>query len=1130
MKPSMTHFASFEVKVLVAFGAAMLVVTSLATTTWRMSKDEEEASRLVAHTHAVLDGLARTRVATLQIEYATQSYRISGDPARIAERNTAIAEREVLLGKLKALTSNNPNQEARWDQLRGVLNQRLALSRKIEELRKTEGSAAANAFVATAPLQQTREAVYQILDAMDEEEHRLLQQRTAGQLQARKTLVVAGAVVSGLLLLLLTGTYAVIRRQVRATAASQRALAESEENLSITLYSIGDAVMATDAHARITRMNPVAETLTGWAMADALGHSVDEVFNIINEFTRRPAVVPVAQALETGETQELEQHTVLIARDGSERPISDSAAPIRNATGTVTGVVLVFRDVTAARQAEHTIRQQNELLEQRVAQRTEQLRDSEDHLRSVINNLPALIAYVDADQRYVYANAQYHGRFAPERAEITGCTVREILGDALYTTVAPMIADVLQGNPRSYDWQPFPDAWQLVSYVPKRTAQNQVLGYYVLISDITERKHAEEKIQTLNTELEHHIHTLERTGRALKTLSAGNRSMLRAADEQDLLDSMCRAIVDAGSYPAVAVWYKNNDASQSLTPMAGEGYPAGLSALNQLKVTWADNEKGQGAVAKAIRTGQTQAVTNMLADASYHQWRDSLHGIACVVACPVQVGGEVIGTLAIYGAEPDAISLDEQALLTELADDLAFGISTLRTRQAQRETQEAMHRLTRYDKLTSLPNETQFSDFLTAAIESGRQFNQAFALLQVNIDRLNEINDALGFSHGDQLLRAFSARLVATVPDTALVARLRGDEFAILLPDSHAEAALAIVQQVGAVLAQPFPIADIPLDVSARIGVAFFPEHGATPHDLYRHVDSAVNQAKRQGISHVIFDPAQSQEQSRRLSVASELRRAIENGDLLLYLQPKVEVASGKVCGAEGLVRWKHAERGLIPPSEFISLAEHTGLIKPLTEWVIETGLRLNHAWQRQGCALPIALNLSARNLRDENLLEKIRQLRATWSAGAGLLELEITESSVMDDPEFALQVLHSLRNEGIPLYVDDFGTGYSSLAYLQKMPVDYIKIDQSFVRSMSTSKDSALIVRSTIDLVHDLGRKAVAEGVETQGDWDQLAALGCDFIQGYFIAKPMPSQDLPAWIAQYQPPITGLPQSPIRV
>lgn len=1119
----MKLLSSFETKVLLAFTAAVLLVAGLSTLTWRMAQNAAGAAHWVAHTHEVIDSLARTKVDTLQIEFSTQSFRISGDPARLVERDAAIADRSAMLGLVKQLTNDNAGQQARWTRLREVIDERLAISRRVEFLRKTQGQEAASAFVATAPLQETRERTYRLLHEMDTEERQLLLKRSAEQMQARQTQVAAGASVAVLLLVLLTATYVLIRRQLQQTEASRRALAESEENLSITLYSIGDAVLATDTLGRVTRMNPVAEVLTGWCIADAQGRPVEEVFDIIHEYTRAPAEVPVGRALETGEVQELANHTILIARDGTECPISDSAAPIRDTAGRVRGVVLVFRDVSIAHQAQQTIREQNELLEQRVYERTAQLRESEDHLRSVINNVPAMIAYVDTQQRYVYVNQQYRERFAPERADLTGCTVREILGEERYVIAAPLIRQVLQGEGQSYDWQPFPGVWQGINYMPKRDAAGHLVGYYVLGSDITERKHSEEKIQALNTDLEKHVRELEHVSRALKTLSAGNRTMLRAKDEQELLESMCRAIVDEGGYPAAVVWYREDDENRTVRPMAARGYPGGLTALSQLKVSWADTVHGQGVGATAIRTGQPSVVRDMYTDPSYAPWRSYLHNNACGVGCPLRVGTEVIGALAIYGAEPDSIGAEEVALLAESADDLAFGIATLRARAEQQKVQEEMLRLTRYDALTGLPNETHFTELLTAAIDTGQRLSQPFAVMQTNIERLSEINDVLGFGHGDQMLREFGVRLRATVPASAMVARLRGDEFAVLLPDSNVRDAITLVQGLEGMLEQPFPIADIPLEVSAKIGVALFPEHGATPHDLFRHMDIAVHEAKKTGRRHVVFDPNQfkQNDQSHRLTLASELRRAIDGGDLQLYLQPKVEFATGRVCGAEGLVRWKHAERGLIPPVEFIGLAEHTGLIKPLTEWVVEAGLRLLQGWERQGCAVPLALNLSARNLREDNLLERIRHLQTTLGVAPGLLELEITESAVMEDAEFALRVLHGLREAGIPLYIDDFGTGYSSLAYLQKLPVEYIKIDQSFVRDMCTNKDSALIVRSTIDLVHDLGRKTVAEGVETHGHWNQLAALGCDIAQGYFIAKPMPAEDFQTWVAQFRPPVT---------
>ena len=1110
--------SSFETKVLAAFVAAMVVVAGFAMATWKVARDAAEAVQWVTHTHAVIDSLTRIRGHTLQIEFSTQSFRISGDLARLVERDETIREREDLLNRLHTLTSDNTGQKERWSRLRQVIDERLAISRQVERLRKLQGLAAANAYVATAPLLETRTRTYRLLREMEVEELGLLEQRNADYQEARQSMVATGVLVSLLLLALLVTTYTLIRRQLRVTEANRHALVESEANLSITLHAIGDAVLVTDAQGRITRMNPVAEQLTGWQQAQALGRPVADVFHIIHETTREPAEVPVTRVLATGEILGLANHTSLIARDGREHPIADSAAPIRNAAGQVDGVVLVFRDVSVERQVQQMILQQNELLEQRVQERTAQLHESEAHLLSVISAVPVLIAYVDAEQRYVYVNDQYRERFAPDRADITGHTVREILGAERYAIASPMIAQALQGHPQNYDWEPFPGVWQAISYIPRCENPGQVCGYYVLGTDISERKLAEAEIGKLNAELAERLDDLEHVSRALRTLSAGNRAMVRTSEKQDLLDSMCEIIATSGSYRYAAVWYCNDDEQRSMRLMAQSGFPEGSQALAALQPSWADNERGRSVIGTAIRTGQPAVARDLLSNPAYAPWRAHLRGVAAGLACPLHVGGQVIGTLSIYSDSPDAFSEKEVGLLTELADDLAFGITTMRERLEQRRTQEAMRHLTHHDTLTGLPNETQFTELLSAAIEDGLRTGQHFALLQTNIERLGDINDALGFSHGDQLLREFAARLCRVAPIGATVVRLRGDEFAILLPGGQAEAA-ELGQRVSEVLAQPFLIADLALDVAVRIGVVTFPEHGLNPHDLFRHMDMAVRQAKKWSSGYAVYDPRQNPNPSQRLTFAGELRRAIEGGDLELYLQPKVEMSSGRICGAEGLVRWRHATRGMIPPGEFIDLAERTGLIRPLSDWVMETAFRLNHAWARQGCALPIAVNLSARNLREESLLERIRQLQAAWNLAPGLFEIEITESTVMEDAEFALRVLHGLREQGIPLYIDDFGTGYSSLSYLQKLPVDCIKIDQSFVHNMPVNKDSLLIVRSTIDLAHDIGRKVVAEGVETRQHWDQLAAFGCDIAQGYFIARPMPAEAFQSWAHDYRPP-----------
>lgn len=1091
----MKHHSSFEAKVSAAFLAAVVVVSGLAAITWQMATDANQAARWVVHTHEVLDHLARIRADTLQIELNTQSFRISGDPARLAERDAAIADREALLGRLQQLMGDNPLQLALWTRLREVINERLAISRHVEMLRKSQGMEAASAYVAGAPLQATRERTHQLLREMDQAERRLLDERSAERARARQAMITVGTLVAVALLVLLSATYVLIRRQLRETEASRRALAESEQSLSITLHSIGDGVLATDTRACITRMNPVAERLSGWPIAEARGRPVGEVFRIVHEQTRAPAELPVAKVLVSGEVQGLTNHTVLIARDGAECPIANSAAPIRDSRGHLSGVVLVFRDVTMARREQRTIQQQNELLEARVRERTAQLLASEDHLRSVMSSVPAMIAYVDAQQRYVYVNQQYVDRFAPGRADISGCTVREVLGESRYAIAAPLIAKVLDGQSQSYDWEPFPGVWQAINYLPKRDAAGAVAGYYVLGIDVSERKRTEARIQSLNLALKQRVHELDKVSRALKTLSAGNRTMLRATDEPGLLESMCEAIVTIGGYAMAVVWYRDDSRPEALRPMAQCGHPGGLAALSaQL----------DDPVATAVRTGRTCVQRAMM-------------------ACPLRVADEVLGALAIYASDASAFAADEVNLLDESTDDLAFGIATLRARAEQETIEAAMHHMTRHDSLTGLPNEARFTELLDAAIDDCQQRDQSFAVLQTNVEQLSDINDALGFSYGDEVLRELGSRLRHAAPESAVVARLRGDEFAILLPGAGVEAALTMVERLQGLLRRPFPVAEIPLDILVTTGIAVCPQHGSTPHDLYRHMDIALKQAKKRGVGHAIFDPAQGRDQPRRLNMAGELRRAIEGGDLLLYLQPKVEFASGRVCGAEALVRWNHAERGLIAPVEFIGLAEHTGLIKPLTEWVIEAALRLNQAWTREGCTLPIAVNLSARNLHDESLLRKIRRMQSDCGVAPGLLELEITETAVMDDAEFALRVLHGLRDEGIPLYIDDFGTGYSSLSYLQKLPVECIKIDQSFIRDMAVRADSAVIVRSTIDLVHDLGRTTVAEGVETQWHWDQLSAMGCDIAQGYFIARPMPAHELPGWVERFKCPGTAL-------
>lgn len=493
--------SSFKSKVLGAFSAALVVVALLTGIVWQMANASAQAAGWIAHTHEVLNALERVRSASVQIELSTQNFRITGNPARLAERNATVAERELVITRVRQLTLDNPSQQAHGDRLRQVVDERLAISRQVEQLRKTQGEQAANAYANQAPLTETRERLYRILESRKREELRLLDMRAAADLQARQRLIATGVVVSLALLILLTASYLLIKRQLRDAEESRRALQHSEQNLAITLRSIGDAVLSVDREGHVSGMNPVAERLTGWSMDAARGRPVAEVFNIIDERTRQVADMPVAKVLATGRIHLLANHTTLLARDGTETPIADSAAPITSDDGQITGVVLVFRDETVPRQARSVVRDQYQLLEQKVSERTEELRQRDEHLRSLINSVPALIAYIDDQQRYVFTNLKYQQCFAPAYGDISGCTVRDILGEQRYAVAAPLIAQVLNGHPQNYDWQPFPGVWQAIHYEPRHSERGTVVGYYVLGTDITERRRAEQALRDSEQQL-----------------------------------------------------------------------------------------------------------------------------------------------------------------------------------------------------------------------------------------------------------------------------------------------------------------------------------------------------------------------------------------------------------------------------------------------------------------------------------------------------------------------------------------------------------------------------------------------------------------------------------------------------
>jgi len=425
-----------------------------------------------------------------------------------------------------------------------------------------------------------------------------------------------------------------------------------------------------------------------------------------------------------------------------------------------------------------------------------------------------------------------------------------------------------------------------------------------------------------------------------------------------------------------------------------------------------------------------------------------------------------------------------------------------------------------HDALTGLPNRVGFRNRIVQALAERR--GTPFAVLLLDVDRFKEVNDTLGHQIGDRLLSSVGRRLAGALRENDMVARLGGDEFAVFAWVGGDADAGHVTHLIATSLEEPFALDDISVQMRASIGVALFPDHGADADTLIQRADVAMYLAKENQTGFQVYSAERDHHTTRRLTLASGLKRAIDEGELVLYFQPIAELATGDVTAVEGLVRWNHPELGLVPPDEFIPLAEPTGLIAQLTLRVLEDGLRQAATWKARGRNLAVAINVSVRNLYDPEFADHVAARLRHWGLPASSLHLEITEGMLMADPVRAEPVLARLHEMGVVLVLDDFGTGYSSLARLKRLPVSKIKIDKSFVMGMGTDEDDAAIVRSTIELARSLGLGAVAEGVETERAWLMLAELGCHAAQGYYLSRPVPAEKLETWLTQRGQPISG--------
>jgi diguanylate cyclase (GGDEF)-like protein len=550
----------------------------------------------------------------------------------------------------------------------------------------------------------------------------------------------------------------------------------------------------------------------------------------------------------------------------------------------------------------------------------------------------------------------------------------------------------------------------------------------------------------------------------------------------ELTDARQRiSIVDVGTGRVVL------DSSRPLDPTPAEGAELGSPVAPQVSSLLAEDT----VPAPTTVDGRRQSF------AAVPSTEDNANRWVVVVSAPT-IGGSWWTSL---GPAPIAMSLAALALLVFAALNLRASHRRLRAASLT-------------DELTGLPNRRLLSDRLDRALSFGARRGFSSAVLLIDLDRFKEVNDTLGHDYGDELLRAVSVRLASAFRNEDTVARLGGDEFAVLLPEvADQETAVRQAERCLALLREPFVVRGFTLGVDASIGVVLSPHHGRAAHELLRAADVAMYEAKAGHLGVLVYDRSLDGHSPGRLALLGELRRALQEDQLVLHYQPKVDVAVGRVTGAEALVRWQHPERGLLLPGDFLPVAEGSGLILPLTMWTLEAAVAQARTWLDDGHGVQVAVNLSPRCLLEPGLPSQVRRLLDQHGLPSRLLRLELTESTVMADPDRAFAVVSQLRDLGVAISIDDFGTGYSSMSHLKQLPVDELKIDRSFVADMLADGNDAVLVRSSIDLGHNLGMAVVAEGVEDEETLLALGALGCDVVQGYHLARPMPASDFDDWV-----------------
>ena len=734
----------------------------------------------------------------------------------------------------------------------------------------------------------------------------------------------------------------------------------------------------------------------------------------------------------------------------------------------------------------------------------EELHESDRRFNAMHDKVEMISLMLDCEGRITYCNDYLLRLTGWQRDEVFGRNWFELFVPPELGDVRSVFADVLADRPSAwhYDNEILTRSGErrLVHWnnTVLRSVGGQVAGVAALGEDITARRDAERRIKRLN--------------RVYAVLSGINSLVMRVRQRDELFREACRIAVEDGQFKIA--WIGRVDhALQEVVPAALAG--AGTELLMHVgRRVWLSEtpREGESLCASVVRTRQSVVCDDIQNDPRILVPQElAARGVASLAVLPLLVAHEVVGVIALFADEAGFFDDEEMHLLTELAGDIGFAMDHL-------DKEERLNYLAYYDDITGLPNRTLFLERSGQHLRPREGAKTLLGMGLMDISRFRFVNDTFGRQQGDELLKQVAQRLQQAAGDAYDVARIGVNTFGVAVTDARDAGAVALALDglMRACFDAPFVLGGTELRMAAKAGVALYPMDGADAETLLRNAEAALNKAKASADSLLFYTSEMNTRVAEALSLEGRLRDALEQGQFVLHYQPKQHLATGAIAGAEALIRWNDPCRGLVPPAQFIPMLEETGLIYDVGRWALRQALADNLRWRQAGLAPQrVAVNVSFLQLRHRGFIAEVRDAVAHDAQAAAGLELEITESMVMDDVQHSTANLHALREMGITIAIDDFGTGFSSLSYLAKLPVDTLKIDRSFILNMALGPQGVALVSTIVNLGHSLGLKVVAEGVETADHSRLLALLGCDEIQGYLLSKPLPADEFEARFLQ---------------